>query len=251
LQKLDVDRIGFKAKFYPSALHECAVGTTSYATLIVYNDETFASNRPTKLADFFDVQRYPGKRGLLKGPFGNLEWALIADGVPAAQVYSELATSHGVDRAFKKLDTIKSEIVWWDYGKGSSQPFQLLSDSRVMMTSAWTGGIKNPINSGAFAIIWDYQEIDWNYWAIPKGAQSDLAYDFLKFASSPGPMAQMAEAVRYGPSNVDAVTMITTATLDDLPSDPAHMATAFPVDPEFWASHHDELSTRFSAWLAQ
>ncbi|WP_119304651.1 extracellular solute-binding protein [Dongia deserti] len=149
--------------------------------------------------DFFDLQRYPGKRSLLKGPFGNLEWALIADGVPAAEIYRELATSTGVDRAFKKLDTIKSEIVWWDYGKGSSQPYQFLSDSRVVMASAWSGGIKNPLNSGAFGTMWDYQEIDWNYWAIPKGANSDLAYEFLKLASSPAQMARMAEAVRYGP----------------------------------------------------
>ena len=251
LQKLDVGRIGAKEKFYPSAVHACAIGTASYATLIVYDPKAFASDPPTKLADLFDLQRYPGKRSLLKGPFGNLEWALIADGVPTAEVYRELATSTGVDRAFRKLDTIKPEIVWWDYGKGSSQPYQFLSESRVVMASAWSGGIKNPLNSGAFGTIWDYQAIDWNYWAIPQSANSDLAYEFLKLASGPAPMARVAEAVRYGPSNMDAVPMIAKAALDDLPDDPAHMATAFPLDPEFWASHHDALSKRFAAWLVE
>ena len=42
-----------------------------------------------------------------KEPRYNLEMALMADGVPAEDVYKVLATKEGVDRAFKKLDNIK------------------------------------------------------------------------------------------------------------------------------------------------
>ena len=59
-----------------------------------------------------------------KAPAQNLEWALMADGVPVADVYKVLGTPEGVDRAFKKLDTIKKDIVWWDAG---AQPPQLLA----------------------------------------------------------------------------------------------------------------------------
>ena len=37
----------------------------------------------------------------------------MADGVRPTDVYKVLATPAGVDRAFKKLDTIKTDIVWW------------------------------------------------------------------------------------------------------------------------------------------
>jgi len=41
---------------------------------------------------------------------------LIADGVEPKDVYKVLGTPAGVDRAFKKLDTIKKNIVWWESG---------------------------------------------------------------------------------------------------------------------------------------
>ena len=68
---------------------------------------------------------FPGKRGLKKEPNVNLEWALLADGVPPEKVYEVLGTPQGLERAFKKLDTIKGSIVWWQAG---AQAPQLLAD---------------------------------------------------------------------------------------------------------------------------
>ena len=73
-------------------------------------DTTKVANKPTTIADFFDLEKIPGKRGLRKTAKVNLEWALMADGVPADKVYELLATPAGVDRAFAKLDTIKNEV---------------------------------------------------------------------------------------------------------------------------------------------
>src|SRR3546814_14434437 len=60
------------------------------------------------------LERFPGGRGLRRTPMVNLEWALLADGVPSAEVYPLLRTEAGVARAFAKLDTIRDEIVWWE-----------------------------------------------------------------------------------------------------------------------------------------
>ena len=60
-----------------------------------------------------------------RSPLANLEFALLADGVPAAAVYDVLDTPEGVARAFGRLDTIKDAIVWWEAG---AQPPQLLAD---------------------------------------------------------------------------------------------------------------------------
>ena len=40
----------------------------------------------------------PPQRGLWKRPYVNLEWALVADGVPLSDVYKMLSTPEGVDR---------------------------------------------------------------------------------------------------------------------------------------------------------
>ena len=60
------------------------------------------------MADFWNTRKWPGKRGMRQGPKLNLEIALMADGVPPGDVYKVLATPAGVDRAFAKLDQVKS-----------------------------------------------------------------------------------------------------------------------------------------------
>ena len=120
--------------FNREALQDCAVGGIIYATVIAYNADQSAAGKPSARGDFFDLQRFPGARGLRKSLVVSLEWALMADGVPVDQVYQVLSTDSGVDRAFKVLDRIKKNIVWLE-----DDPLQLLEQLRnkkVMMTSA-------------------------------------------------------------------------------------------------------------------
>lgn len=70
--------------------------------------------QPASWADFWDVDKYPGKRGLRKRAVYNLEFALLADGVKVEDVYRVLSTPTGVERAFAKLSELKPHIQWWD-----------------------------------------------------------------------------------------------------------------------------------------
>ena len=128
-------------------------------TLIGTGDSVMHGIRPggpQTIADFFDLEKFPGKRGVKKGAKTTLEMALMADGVPASEVYEVLETDEGVDRAFAKLDEIKGEAVWWEAG---SQPPQLLADGEVAMTMAWNGRIFNAAvaEDKPFEIMWDGQ----------------------------------------------------------------------------------------------
>ena len=245
-KKLSLDR----SKFIGGDLQDCAVPNIVYATVIAY-DTTKLNPGPTSIKDLFDLQKFPGKRGLQKNPFVNLEWALIADGVPIADVYKVLNTPEGVDRAFKKLDTIKSEVVWWEAG---AQPPQLLADGQVVITSAWNGRIFNAVQKDKkpFKIIWDAQGFDWDWWSIPKGGpRVDLAYKFITYSSQPDKMANQTKYISYGPANKDAIPNVDPAVLPNLPTAPDNMTTALIVDPQFWADKGEELRTRFNAWLAK
>ena len=42
------------------------------------------------MADFWDLKKYPGRRGLRKTPRVNMEWALMADGVANDKIYKNL-----------------------------------------------------------------------------------------------------------------------------------------------------------------
>ena len=47
--------------------------------------KTKSDNAPTTMADFFDVEKFPGKRGMRKLGKAMLEMALMGDGVPASE----------------------------------------------------------------------------------------------------------------------------------------------------------------------
>jgi putative spermidine/putrescine transport system substrate-binding protein len=130
-EKLNYSEIGPKAEWIEGTATECGVGTIVYATILTY-DGAKLKNGPTKIADLFDTAKFPGKRGLWKNPVSSLEFALIADGVAAKDVYKTLGIKEGEDRAFKKLDTIKKDIVWWEAG---AQPPQLLASGEVVGAS--------------------------------------------------------------------------------------------------------------------
>ena len=183
LETIDWAKLGLdKAKFIGGDLLECAVPNIVYGTVFGYDTiEAEAKARPT-INDFFDLAKFPGKRGLWKNPTVNLEWALIADGVAKEDVYKVLGTPEGVDRAFKKLDTIKSDVVWWEAG---AQAPQLLADGQVVMTSAWNGRLQAAIDKDKkpFKIVWDHQGLDWDWWASPRARRRSKR----PTASSPSP----------------------------------------------------------------
>lgn len=251
LEEIDWGKLGLdRSKFIGGDITDCAVPNIVYATVFAY-DTTKMNPGPTKIADFFDLAKFPGKRGLQKTAFVNLEWALIADGVAIADVYKVLGTPEGVDRALKKLDTIKSEVVWWEAG---AQPPQLLADGQVAITSAWNGRIFNAMkNDGKpFKIVWDAQGFDWDWWVMPKGTpRLDGAYKFISYSSQPEKMADQTKYISYGPANKDAIPNIEPTVLADLPTAPDNMTNVLIVDPNFWADRREELDERFNAWLAQ
>lgn len=248
-EKIDWDKIGPKDDWLDGTTSDCGVGTIVYSTALAFNAASMADG-PTVIADLFDTAKFPGKRGLWKNPATNLEFALLADGVPADQVYEVLSTPEGVDRAFAKLDTIKDSIVWWEAG---AQAPQLLASGEVVMTTAWNGRIHNANNEGQnFKIVWDNQILDSNFWAIPKGAKNiEASMDFIKYAVDPKVLAGTTKYIPYGPVRKSAAEFVAPEDAANLPTSPANMTVALTLDNAFWADNGDEIRKRFTTWLAQ
>ncbi|WP_118136669.1 ABC transporter substrate-binding protein [Oceanicella sp. SM1341] len=242
--------------FIDGALTDCAVANIVWSTIYAYDTTKFPDSPPTTMADFFDLEKFPGKRGMRKAAKANLEMALMADGVPAEEVYDLLETDEGVDRAFAKLDTIKDSVVWWEAG---AQPPQLLADGEVVMTTAYNGRIFNAAvgEDKPFQIVWDGQIMDFDLFVIPKGAPNkELAMDFLKFSTGTKPLADQASWISYGPARKSSGALVgtfmdgKTEMAPHMPTAEANMGNALVNDFEFWADRDTELSERFNAWLA-
>ena len=246
-----------KQDFFPDTLTECGVGLVFYSTIYAYNEEKFPGSKPTTIGDFFDLEKFPGRRGMRRSPLVNLEFALMADGVPIEQVYATLDTPEGVDRAFRKLDTIKEQIVWWEAG---AQPPQMLADGEVAMSTAWNGRIFNAqvLEKQPFAVVWDGQVLDWGQTAIVAGTRNlEAAKKFVAFAARTESMAAIGRHISYSPvrrSGTDLVsTHLETGTdmRPHMPTTPENAARALHNDWEWWSDHSDEMNERFSAWLAR
>jgi putative spermidine/putrescine transport system substrate-binding protein len=243
--------------FLEGTLHECAVASIVWSTIFAYDKTKFKGETPKTMADFFDIKKFPGKRGLHKGAKNNLEFALMADGVLAKDVYGILKTKEGIDRAFKKLDTIKKSVVWWTAG---AQPPQLLADGEVVMTTAYNGRIFNAVagEGKPFEIVWDGQIWDLDLWVIPKGSKNkNLALDFLNFSTGTDQLAAQASWISYGPARKSSVPLVKkyhTKNIDMAPQMPTaseNIKNSVQNNFEFWADQAEQLNLRFNAWLAK
>lgn len=236
--------------FIPGAFTDCGVGQTVWATVVAYNNGRVGDSPPARLADFFDVQKYPGKRGLRRDPRVILEWALMADGIAPGEVYKTLDTEAGLERAFKVLDRIKNNIVWW---KSGSDPVALLDSDAVVMTSVWNGRMYRPVveDGKGYTILWDGQIWDIDSWGIPKGTANKIkAMNFISYATGSRPLAEQTKYISYGPARKSSMALVDDKVKAMLPTAPDNLKNALQTDAEWWAGHHGELSALFEQWLA-
>ncbi|ALN74819.1 MULTISPECIES: ABC transporter substrate-binding protein [unclassified Aureimonas] len=249
-EPVDWSKLGGKDKFIPSAVSDCGVGAIVWTTGLGYDADKL-KQAPTSWADFFDTAKFPGKRALRKGPKYALEFALIADGVAPKDVYTTLATPAGVDRAFKKLDTIKKDLVWWEAG---AQPIQLLASGEVVMTSAYNGRLAgiNKTEGKNFQIVWPGSIYAVDSWVVLKGSPNkDAAFDFIQFASEPANQSKLPDYIAYGLPNKEAGAMLKPDVAANLPTAPANLDVAIPLDTDFWVDNIEALTARFNAWVSQ
>ncbi|AGT10635.1 ABC transporter substrate-binding protein [Paracoccus aminophilus] len=248
-EMIDWPKIGPESEWLDGTASECGVGNIVYSTILAYDTEKLTDG-PKTIADLFDTQKFPGKRGLWKNPVTNLEFALLAEGVPPGEVYETLMTPEGLDRAFAKLDTIKGDILWWEAG---AQAAQLLASNEVVMTTAWNGRIYDANREGRkFAIVWDNQILDSMFWTIPKGAKNiDASMAFIHYAVEPKVLAATTKYIPYGPVRSTAVAFVAPEDAANLPTSPENMKSALMLDNGFWGDHGEEIRRRFVNWLAQ
>lgn len=248
-EKLDAAKIGGAGRYLPGTVHACGVGAIVYNLVLAYDGDKMKS-APNGWADFFDSKKVPGKRAIRNGAKWNLEIALIADGVPKADVYKVLRTPAGVDRAFKKLDTIKADLVFW---KSGAQPPQMLAAGDVVMTTAYNGRITaaNEKDKKNFKMVWKDTPYTMDSWVIMKGTPNKAnAEKLIEFMGRPENQAKLPKYIRYGLTSKEAAGKVDASLLGELPTNPANLNQAFAEDVRFWIDNIDKLTERWNKWAA-
>jgi putative spermidine/putrescine transport system substrate-binding protein len=136
---------------------------------------------------------------------------------------------------------------------------ELLMDGEVAMASGYNGRFFNArvVEGAPIQVIWDGQLLDYNAWAIPKGADdAGLARDFIRFATSTPRLADQANRISYGPARESAQRRVGlhveagVPMAPHLPTADRHMARAIQRDHHWYAQTVDLRQRRFERWLA-
>ena len=128
-EKIDYDIIDPDVD--PAYRFEYGLEMLVWAQVLAYRSDQTKGAVPKGWADFWDTKKFPGDRAMIgtsAGSWPELEFALMAAGVPADKLYPL-----DIDKGFASYDKIKKSIVkWWDTG---AIPIQLLTDREVTMTT--------------------------------------------------------------------------------------------------------------------
>ena len=247
LQEIDktVDRSDIDPKYLVS---KCSAPGETYSYVVLYDEDKFKADPPTSWADFFDLQKYPGKRGVF-GAYvfnGTLEGALLGDGVQPDALYPL-----DVDRALKKLGSIKSETTFFDSLAAGQQ--QVEAGEVAMAVLPADNGLYANQNGAKFAPIWNQQVRAFNDYVAPKGADPDAAAAILQTIVS--------TKAQSGLRTSDPSGGVTVKEFEgEEPTDPLKRQwselvdgrgdKAIDVDQKWWADNLDAAQSKWTAFVS-
>ncbi|WP_165975427.1 polyamine ABC transporter substrate-binding protein [Actinomadura rubrisoli] len=244
VEKLDFSIID-KNAFPKGTVGECGVPAYFYSLIFMFDKKKYTGNQPTTITDFFDVKKFPGRR--IVPPeiaVGLLEAALLADGVPRDKLYPL-----DLDRAFRKLEPIKKVTT---FAKTYGQMQQMLVDRQVDMGLVLSARAYQALKAGApFEPVWDKTVVNWDDLVVPKGAPNkEEAMKFIAFASKDKPSAKLAELASVQPINENITPNYDPFQQRINPYTPERRGSIVRSDSAWWGKNFDEVTKRYTAWLA-
>lgn len=227
----------------PGAARTSGVGFARFSGGIGYDPARDPDGKhPRTFAEFWDVEKFPGRRGLRTRVSETLEMALLADGVEPSKLYPL-----DVERGFAALDRIKPHVTNWI--AQTPQTITLIQSNEVDFTYAYSGRVLAAQRAGvSIAFSYDQTINPTEYFAVPKGTQQkDAAMRFIDFTLRPDRQAEFAEIMAYTPTKIAALDLLDAETKKKLPDLSNPNSVIFNDD--WWADHLIELEKRFKEWM--
>ncbi|WP_144224531.1 ABC transporter substrate-binding protein [Mesorhizobium amorphae] len=223
-----------KSKFRPGFGWEYAASTYFFSYVIAYDSNAFPT-APTGMADFFDVQKFPGKRSLYKWGAAMWEAALLADGVAPDKLYPL-----DLKRAHDKIAAFKENVV--SYWGGGAESQSVLMNGEASMALIWStrGGLLEKDSGGQIKFIWDQGIISPGALAVLKGnpGGKEAAMKFIASAQDPARQLIMFEKLGQGPANPATDALIPSDQKRFNPVDPANMTKQIAMDMNWYADNY-------------
>jgi putative spermidine/putrescine transport system substrate-binding protein len=228
--------------------HGNAIGAHTLSYVVCYSKKKWpGEHHPASWADFWDVEKFPGRRALRSDELWTIEAALKADGVKDGEFYPI-----DVERVFRSLDRIKPHVKTWYSDNSLSQ--QLLEQEEVDLIAMMNGRATESIldHRAPFEIAWNEAICEGGVqgWLAPVGCPNPQgAMKFRDFVGRPENEAVFARLMYYGPQNPKAYDLIEPEIAKLLPTYPANQKLAHMIDFTWWAANLPATRRRFQLWL--
>ena len=252
LEPLDYNLIN-SSGIPPELVNSHYVGLLAFTKVISYRQDKFGNNGPQSWADFWDVEKFPGKRGMHGKVNYNLEAALMADGVDKSEIYNVLSTKEGQERAWAKLAEIVPHVTVWY--RGGSQSAQILRDGEVDVVHMGHNRVESVASSGV-DVSYTFQDgtMDVDCLLVPKGAPNYAnAMKLINSVLSASSQATLAKTMPLGPVNKYAFDagVLSIEQAKNVNTHPDNYDKQLLVDPNFYIGQLDVLTERFDTLIQQ
>jgi putative spermidine/putrescine transport system substrate-binding protein len=238
-----------KSALDPQQLHhDNVIGCSSQSMNICYSKKKWpGEQRPNSWADFWNVEKFPGRRALRRDAFWTMEAAAKADGIKDDAFYPL-----DVERVFRSLERIKPHIkTWWS---DNSQAQQLLAQEEVDLIYMTNGRATQSIldHKAPYEMVWNEAIYAGHAegWIVPAGAPNPKggmkALDFIGRAEY---QAVFARLLYYAPQNPKAFELLDPTLAKLMPSHPDNEKVAHVANYKWWADNNARVQRRFEQWL--
>ena len=239
LEEVDYTRVD------PNAVREIhrgkwGLGAYLYAFALTWDTKAFGGRQPKNWKDFWNWKDFPGTRTLRKNFEGQLEAALLADGVPPEKVYPI-----DMDRALAKIKEIKEKTIFWGSGSESQQ---IMRDGDAVMGNLWhtRSSIVNRETEGRVDYTFNQATLFAGAWIQPKGAPAGKkAWDFAAAAQDPQSQVEVFKMLGSGPVNPKASALVPADMRHRDAGSPENIAVQIPVNADWYASDYGNILNKY------
>lgn len=235
IEEIDWAAIDPKPMF-DEAKNKYGFGSSYYSTIMAWRKGVPA---PKNWVEFFDTEKFPGKRALPDYPDYILPFAAIADGMTPEEVSKGI----DLDRAFKTLKRVKKDSIWWQAG---AQPPQLLKDNEAQYAISWSGrvvgqeGVETSFNQGMLDVSW---------FVVAKGAtdeQKKMLYQWFHDQTIAEKQACVAQYISYPGPSPDLEALLPKDKLNQFPTYSENKKVQWLTNGDWWFKNAAEIEKRWN-----
>jgi putative spermidine/putrescine transport system substrate-binding protein len=246
LEQIDYNVVD-KTKSRPGFVWDYAMSSYFFSYVIAYDSEHYGENAPKGMADFFDIEKFPGKRTMYKWGVSSWEAAALADGASPDKLYPlDLKKTHERIKAFKE-----NVVAFWG-GGAESQTTMLSGEAPMGIVWSTRAKLIEKESNGRIKYIWDQGLLSPGALSVLKGNPGghENAMKFLASVQDPQRQLVMFDMLGQGPANPAADALIPADQARHNCVAPENVAKQIPLDMEWYAANYTKALDEYLALIS-